>query len=129
MIHILTVKSSQIENAGDGLFTEVPIKKGFIIAEFTGKVLTVEELEELTEEEQRYLIDIGNDLTLFCKDCFAANANDANFGNSGFKTNSKIEMWKNKVYLVATKNIKAGAEIFCSYGKEYWKNLLGFQNS
>ena len=128
MINILTVKSSQIENAGNGLFTDSPIKKGNIIAEFTGKVLTVSELEALTEEEQRYLIDIGNDLTLFCKDCFAAKANDANFGNSGFKTNSKIEMPENKVYLTATKNIKAGAEIFCSYGKEYWE-ILGFPSS
>ena len=53
---------------------------------------------------------------------FAKFANDAAaFNGVLFKNNAKI-MWvdNRKVVLIATKNIKAGAEIFCHYGKRYW---------
>jgi uncharacterized protein len=55
--------------------------------------------------------------------CFAKYANDASgFTNSNFKNNAKITLDDNdKVCIQATRNIKANEELFCSYGKNYWK--------
>ena len=39
------------------------------------------------------------------------------------KANSKICYSQSKVYLVATFDIKAGAEVLCRYGATYWKRL------
>jgi uncharacterized protein len=55
--------------------------------------------------------------------CFAKYANDADgFLRSNFKNNAKIGLDEfDKVCLIATRNIKTNEEIFCSYGKKYWK--------
>ncbi len=59
-------------------------------------------------------------------DCYAKYANDAKGRQiSEFRNNSKIALDdENNVCLVATKNIKSKSEIFCSYGKKYWKKHL-----
>ena len=38
--------------------------------------------------------------------------------------NTQYEVIKGKPYIVATRNIKAGSEIFVSYGKDYWKAMM-----
>ena len=55
--------------------------------------------------------------------CFAKYANDAEaFENPQFKNNAKISLDdENNVCIIATKNIKSSNEIFCSYGKKYWR--------
>jgi SET domain-containing protein len=62
---------------------------------------------------------------LDCKntDCFAKYANDASgFSKSDFKNNAKIALAENNnVCLIAIRKIKSGEEIFCDYGKKYWK--------
>ncbi len=59
-------------------------------------------------------------------DCFAKFANDAEaFKTSIFKNNSKITLDdEDNVCIIATKKIKSGDEIFCSYGKKYWEKHL-----
>ncbi|WP_452596663.1 SET domain-containing protein-lysine N-methyltransferase, partial [Pontimicrobium sp. MEBiC01747] len=42
--------------------------------------------------------------------------------NANFKNNSKITLDdNNNVCIIATRKIQAEEEIFCSYGKRYWK--------
>jgi hypothetical protein len=55
--------------------------------------------------------------------CFAKYANDAEgFVKTPFVANSIITLDDdNNVCLVATKDLISGAEVFCSYGKKYWK--------
>ena len=52
-------------------------------------------------------------------------ANDAEgkFKKKKLKNNSEYEVIKGKPYIVATKNIKAGEEIFVDYQREYWEAL------
>ena len=52
-------------------------------------------------------------------------ANDAaGFGRvKGLTNNCKYEVIKGKPYIVATRNLKAGDEVFVSYGKEYWNAI------
>ena len=56
-------------------------------------------------------------------DCYAKFANDAEGLFKGkYKNNSKITLDDDdNVCIKASKKIKFGEEVFCSYGKSYWK--------
>ena len=122
----LYIQKSQIENSGNGLFTAIEIYKEEIISIFKGKIITNNEAESIVKlNEDKYFINLldGTILDSNTVDCFAKYANDSNgFIKSKYKNNSKISLDEaNNVCLVATKNIKSNEEIFCSYGKRYWK--------
>jgi hypothetical protein len=122
----LYIQKSQIKNSGNGLFTAIKIYKEEIISVFKGKILTNIEAESIVKlNEDKYFINLldGTILDSNTVDCFAKYANDSNgFMKSKYKNNSKISLDEaNNVCLIATKNIKSNEEIFCSYGKKYWK--------
>jgi hypothetical protein len=122
----LYIQKSQIENSGNGLFTAIEIYKEEIISIFKGKIITNNEAESIVKlNEDKYFINLldGTILDSNTVDCFAKYANDSNgFIKSKYKNNSKISLDEaNNVCLIATKNIKSNEEIFCSYGKRYWK--------
>ncbi len=122
----LYVQASQISNSGKGLFTSIPIYKDEIIAIYFGKKLSSKEAQ-LKEKigNSNYFINMPNGSTLDAElvDGFAKYANDAvGFTKSGYTNNAKIAFnSEGVVCLIATKKIANGAEIFCSYGKAYWK--------
>lgn len=119
----LEIKTSNIPNSGRGLFTKIDIKKGTPISEFTGVPISDEEMEKLEGPEKHYLVakSDGSTINVYNSDSPAIYVNDAH--NTDFKNNSKIkELSDGGVWLVATKNIKAGEEIYCSYGTDYWEN-------
>lgn len=122
----LYLQESQIPQAGEGLFTAIKIYAGEVIAVFTGEILTKREAKLREEKgEDAYFMLLLNGKILDCRltPGFAKKANDASgFVKSGFKNNAKITLDDdNRVCLVATKIIQEGQEIFCSYGKKYWK--------
>lgn len=125
----LYTKNSQIQNSGKGLFTAIPIYKEEIIAVFKGNVLNTIQAKAIAEKnEDQYFINLLDGKTLDSKyvECFAKYANDASgYSKSVFKNNAKIALDENKnVCLIALRKIKAGEEIFCSYGKKYWKQYI-----
>jgi len=122
----LYIQTSQIPNSGKGLFTAIKIYKDEVITLFKGKVLTHKEAETIAKAgNDQYFINLldGTILDSNFVACFAKYANDATgFSASAFKNNAKIALDEEEnVCLIALKNIKAGEEIFCSYGKSYWK--------
>lgn len=122
----LFLKESQITNAGKGLFTAIEIYKEEIISQFMGEILTNSQAKSRADkQEDNYFINLlnGTILDSMNANCFAKYANDATgFSISVFKNNAKIALdQNNSVCLVATRKIKSGEEIFCSYGKKYWK--------
>ena len=122
----LYVQQSQIPNSGKGLFTAIKIYKEEVITLFKGKILSDKEAETLAKLGQdQYFINLldGTILDSNFVECFAKYANDASgFGVSEFKNNAKIALDEEEnVCLIALKNIKPLEEIFCSYGKSYWK--------
>ncbi len=125
----LYVSQSQITNAGQGLFTAIPIYKDEIIAVFKGEILTDKESEKRAlEGKDAYFMNLLNGSILDCKntECFAKYANDTfGFSKSELKNNSKIALDENEnVCLIAIKKIQIGEEIFCDYGKKYWKKRI-----
>ena len=122
----LYTNSSQIFNSGKGLFTAITIYKDEIISIYKGKILTESEAKTKAEKgKDKYFINLldGRILDSMPVKCFAKYANDATgFSKSDFKNNAKISLDESgNVCLIATRKIKQEEEIFCSYGKKYWK--------
>lgn len=122
----LYFKTSQLSNSGNGLFTAIAIYKDEIISIFKGEILSKNEAEiRVANKDDNYFMNLLNGTILDCKntDCFAKYANDAKgFSKSDFKNNAKITLDENgNVCLIAIKKIKSGEEIFCDYGKRYWR--------
>jgi len=126
---MLIVKKSQIPGAGKGLYTTKPFKKGVIIIEYTGEIITWKEYEQRVEQDKDGYLFYINDKR--CIDAYnhpetkARYANDANglVKVKGLSNNSEYEIIKNKAYIVATTDIPAGSEIFVDYTEEYWEAI------
>ena len=120
------IENSQIQNAGKGLFTAIEIYKYEVISIFKGEILTeIEADNRVKNGNDRYFINMINGTIMDSMNtvCFAKYANDAEaYSESNFKNNAKISLDDDEnVCIIATKNIKLGEEIFCSYGSKYWK--------
>lgn len=97
-----------------------------MIAVFKGEMLTDAEATKRAEKgADKYFIMMpnGDVMDSMPIDCFAKYANDATgFSNSDYKNNAKIAFDDdNQVGIIAVRKIKSGEEIFCSYGKAYWR--------
>lgn len=117
---------SQIENAGKGLYTAIDIYENEIISLFKGEIISNKEAKKRVEQKNdRYFINLldGSIMDSMYTNCYAKFANDAEgIANNSFKNNAKISLDDDdNVCIKATKSISSGEEIFCSYGKSYWK--------
>ena len=122
----LIVKSSLLPNAGKGLFTNKAIKKDSKIIEYKGEIIDWKEYtKRVKEDKDGYLFFISNKR---CIDAFSTPRFKARFANDaeglsrvkGFKNNAVYDIFGDQCFIVATRDIKAGEEIFVSYTKEYW---------
>jgi uncharacterized protein len=128
-IDYLYVRESQIPGSGNGLFTAISIYKDEVISIFDGEILSHKEAQRrATYGEDSCFINLpdGTIMDSMRVKCFAKYANDAlGVVKTAFKINSKITLDENgNVCIVASRNILMGEEIFCSYGKAYWKKQL-----
>jgi len=125
---MLYVKKSKLPNAGKGLWTNSEIKKDEVVCEYEGEKITWKECLKRNENQKGFgayyfyvnaknCVDAQHTLWVL-----ARYANDAaGFGRvKGLRNNCKYEVRKGKPYIVATRNLKPGDEIFVAYGKEYW---------
>ncbi|MES2617141.1 MAG: SET domain-containing protein-lysine N-methyltransferase [Bacteroidota bacterium] len=124
----LYTETSTIADAGQGLFTAISIYKNEIVSLFKGEILSNEEADSRSKNnDDAYFVSMINGDIMDSKhvDCFAKFANDAEGAAvTRAKNNTVITIDESqKVCLVATRNIKAGEEIFCGYGKRYWQSL------
>ncbi len=129
---MLIVKKSKIPKSGKGLFTTHDIAKGEIVVEYEGEKIT---WKECLQRNQAQKGKGGYYFYINSKNCVDAQytewalgryANDAAGPGrvAGLRNNCVYEVIKGKPYIKATRNIKAGSEIFVAYGKEYWEALL-----
>jgi uncharacterized protein len=128
----LYISGSQIPGAGDGLYTAIPIWKHEIIAVFKGEMLSQDEADKRAKQGfNRYFINMphGTIMDSMHVKCFAKYANDADgMVKNGTGPNSVITFDDdNRVCLVAIRDLTVGEEIFCSYGKRYWKKSDNFE--
>ncbi len=124
----LYIKTSQLPNAGKGLYTSIDIFKDEIIATFKGKRLSNTKAARIAKENKNgYFINMLDGSILDSKNvhCFAKYANDPQgLKKTSFSYNAEISLDDDEqVCLIATKQIKSEEEIFCSYGKKYWQSF------
>lgn len=112
----LYTDESTIPGAGFGLFAGERIKKGQNISRYWGRVVDMNE----SDNSSVYLLDLedgrGID-AIDSMDCPARYANDARGegNNAQFVHSSGVY-----IYMVATRDIEEGEEIFVDYGPDYW---------
>ncbi|HEX8356334.1 MAG TPA: SET domain-containing protein-lysine N-methyltransferase [Segetibacter sp.] len=120
----LEVKESNIPGAGSGLFTREFIAKGTRIVEYKGKIRTWKEVQYddgnlyIFYVTRNHVIDGGN-----YKRSIARYINDAKGLTKikGLTNNAEFVRDGLRIFVDATKDIPAGAEIFVGYGKKYWE--------
>ena len=130
---MLYLKKSLIPGAGKGLFVKSEVKKGEIVCEYEGEIVPWSVCEKRAEEgHEGYAFFITKNRCVdayFTKEAIGRYANDAKgIGRvEGLKNNAQYEIktrqGEKRVFIVATRTIKANDEILVDYGKDYWKNL------
>lgn len=122
----LKIKPSQLPDAGKGLFTDKPIKKDAKIIEYKGEIIDWKEYEKrVLEDKDGYLFYINKKK---CIDAFSTPEHMARYANDagglrkikGLKNNAIYQIFGEKCFIVAERDIAAGEEIFVDYTKEYW---------
>jgi uncharacterized protein len=105
---------------GLGLFATAPIKKGAFIVEYKGRKLTTEQADKLEARGNRYLYEINSRWTIDG----TSRKNLGRYANHSCRPNAETHRIGHKVIIRAIKNIKAGAEITCNYGRDYLTNVI-----
>jgi SET domain-containing protein len=122
----LIVKTSKLPDAGKGLFTDKKIKKDTRIIEYKGEIINWKEYEKrVKEDKDGYLFYINKNR---CIDAYSTPQHKARYANDaeglrrikGLKNNATYQIFDDKCYIVAERDIEAGEEIFVDYTKEYW---------
>jgi hypothetical protein len=127
----LIVKKSQLSGACMGLFTNKPIKKGKKIIQYRGEHISKNEFKKREKSKYtkcEYVFLVDNNLYIDSENTpqyKARYANDASGPSKikGVKNNSFFEVYNKTPYIVASRDIKTGEEIFVSYTPSYWKYI------
>jgi len=122
----LIIKKSRLPGAGMGLFTNKPISCESKIIEYRGEIIGYNEYRRRARNEvDQYLFYLRRDL---CIDAMHTPQYKARYANdaagitrlNGVRNNSDYIIFGDKCFIVASKDIKAGEEIFVDYTKPYW---------
>lgn len=123
----LVIKKSTLPGAGKGLFTKSFIPSGTRIIEYKGRVTTWSEVKE-KEADNVYIMYVNRNHVINAqpyRKALARYANDAKGVGKikGLRNNAVYTTVKKRVYIKATRDIKAGEEILVDYGKSYWQTM------
>lgn len=110
----LTIKRSP---AGLGLYTLEVIPKGACIIEYVGR--TLDPGEEYTITSQ-YLFEVTKTKTIDG----GSRTNKARYINHSHRPNCEIEIYKNRVFVLAKRNIKPGEELGYNYGASFYNEYI-----
>ncbi len=103
---------------GLGLFAGEDIKKGELIIEYIGNILTDAETDKIPDS--RYIFSISKNHNIDGTPRW----NIARYCNHSCDPNSESDVKKKRVFVKAIKNIKEGEEICYDYGEEYFVEFL-----
>ena len=103
--------------AGLGLFSNLPVKKGEFVIEYTGKMLTSKEADE---KGGKYLFEINSRFTVDG----TGRENTARYINHSCRPNCEARIKNKKILIYSIKNIKEGEELTYNYGLSYFKEYI-----
>ena len=121
-------KKSTLPGTGKGLFTRTPVSKGSIIIEYKGLITTFKKIQD-NPAINPYVYYVNRNHVIDAMpfpDSLGRYANDADglVTMAGCSNNAKFVVVKKKVFFEALRDILPGAEIFVSYGKDYWETII-----
>ena len=101
--------------SGLGLFAGEEIKKGELIIEYIGEILTKEEADKITSNQ--YLFEVSRQKTIDGR----VRWNTARYCNHACEeaANAESDIKKGRVFIKAIKDIHTGEEIVYDYGEEF----------
>ncbi len=103
---------------GLGLFAGEDIKKGELIIEYIGNILTDKETDKIPDS--RYIFSVSKNHNIDGTPRW----NLARYCNHSCDGNAESDVKKKRVFVRAIKNINSGEEITYDYGEEYFKEFL-----
>ena len=114
----LEIRSSPIQ--GRGAFAVLPIRKGTRVTEYRGERISTEEAdaryaESDQAEHPRVLLFIVDKKTVIDA---GVNGNEAQYINHSCESNCKVVVSRKRVFIVAGRDIPAGAELTYDYNLE-----------
>lgn len=120
----LYIRTSSIPDSGKGLFTKKLIPKGTRIIEYKGKLTSWKEVDH-RNWTNGYIFYISRKRVVDASTYLKAQGRYANDARGltrvkGLRNNAEYAAEGGRVYIDATRDIPAGAEILVDYGKEYW---------
>lgn len=102
---------------GQGLFASSTIRKGALIAEYTGERISTADADTL---KTRYLFEIDKEWTIDG----SSKKNVARYINHSCEPNAEAEIHDSRIYILATRDIPSGEEIAIDYGSEYFDEFI-----
>lgn len=104
----VVIRRSQIH--ANGCYTTAPIKKGTHVIEYTGPRITIKEADAMYDNSfKTYLFGLENGKHVIDGDGVAA------FINHSCQPNCEPDEIKGRVWIIASRNIKAGEELTYDY--------------
>jgi len=122
----LFIRKSAIPGAGMGLFTDKPIAKDAKVIEYRGEIIGYNEYRRRARNEKdHYLFFVRQNL---CIDALHTPQYKARYANDaagltrvkGLRNNCDYIIFGDRCFIVASRAIKAGEEIFVNYTRSYW---------
>ena len=113
----VVVKTSLLQGTGKGLFALLNIPSGEFIIEYTGEKIPTSVADN---HPGRYLFEVDTDWTINGEN----ESNTARYINHCCDPNAEAEIQDSRIYILATKNIKADEEITIDYGQEYFDEFI-----
>lgn len=111
--HIKVKRSS----AGLGLFAAKDIKKGTTIIEYVGKRVPASVGDTL---DNKYIFNVSSKIDIDGSPRW----NTARYINHSCRPNCEAINRRNRIFIVAKKNIKADEELTYNYGKDYFEGVI-----
>lgn len=102
---------------GLGLFAAEPIPKGACIIEYVGRTLKKGEDETINSQ---YLFEVTKTKTIDG----GARSNTARYINHSCRPNCEIDIHKERVFVMAKRNIKVGEELNYDYDTDFFDEYI-----
>lgn len=123
MVLGVSVRKSQIPNAGLGLFAEKSFKTGDYVAQYSGEIISVEEYDKRYSDDAMgsYGVELDSKRVIdACRSDSGVARYACDYHGSGKKPNVEYvaDDEKDEVWLVAIRPIKKGDEILSDYGDD-----------
>jgi len=128
--NLVEIRPSNIPNAGNGVFSKEDIKSGDMLGYYRGEALNRDQFNKRFNDKEyaAYVLIVKNG-TIYV-DAEKKGYNWVSRVNTPRGTTMKTNIyWDDDGRVFAKRNIKAGEELFVSYGSAYWSGFNKHQKN